>query len=407
MQIQLPKSYIRNRIPLLKKRIPLLRSRIPLAWLQLIREGVRFAVALSGIAFAGVLIFVQLGFQDALYDGCMLPHKALNADLVMINPQFQTFFSPKSFSRSHLYRCLGFEGVDSVSSVYLGKGEFKNPVNGVKRDLLVYGADPLKVPFNQPGLTEQMPRLQMLDRAFFDIGSRPEFGPIKTMLADGNDINLEVNQKNLHICGKFLLGASFTSDGNMLTSDSTFLRLFPEHNADSIELGLLRLKPEANIEAVKAELRNSTSNAVTVLDKDEFAGREREYWANNTGIGYVFGFGVIVGFVVGVVIVYQVLYSDVCDHLAEYATLKAIGYTNKFLLLVLVQEAVILAICGYVPCLLLSLVLYRVSSDATLLPISMTVDRALFVFVLSLLMCICSAAIAMKKLGEADPADIF
>ena len=394
--------------------------RLPLAWLQLIREKTRFAIALSGIAFASVLIFVQLGFEDALYDGCMLPHQALNADLVMINPQFQTFFSPKSFSRSNLYRCRGLDGVDAVTGVYLGRGEFKNPENGMNRDLLVYGCDPTTVPFKQDGLAEQMPKLRMLDRAFFDTGSRPEFGPVKSMLGESKQIHTEVNRKGVSICGKFLLGASFTSDGNLLTSDSTFLRFFPEHRSDQVELGLIRLRPGADVEEVKAAIRSRleagaprfAANArfgkpVLVLNKKEFAQREKEYWANNTGIGYVFGFGVIVGFVVGVVIVYQVLYSDVCDHLAEYATLKAIGYTNRYLVWVLLQEAFILSICGYIPGLLLSFILYKVSSDATLLPIAMSFDRAAFVLVLSLLMCSMSALIAMRKLRDADPADIF
>ncbi|MFN6394244.1 MAG: FtsX-like permease family protein, partial [Aphanizomenon sp.] len=135
--------------------------------------------------------------------------------------------------------------------------------------------------------------------------------------------------------------------------------------------------------------------------------KEKDYWANGTGIGFIFGLGVIVGFIVGIVIVYQILYSDVSDHLPEYATLKAMGYTDNYLLLVLLQEALLLAVFGYLPAFLLSFGIYQLTFTATLLPIAMKLDRAINVFILTIIMCTFSGAIAMQKLRSADPADIF
>jgi putative ABC transport system permease protein len=121
----------------------------------------------------------------------------------------------------------------------------------------------------------------------------------------------------------------------------------------------------------------------------------------------VFSFGVIVGMVVGGIIVYQILFADVNDHLPEYATLKAMGYSNWFLGGIVIQQAVVLAVFGFVPAVGLSIVLYRISGDATRLPLEMTQERAVFVLGLTVAMCVVSALMALRKVRSADPAEIF
>jgi putative ABC transport system permease protein len=113
------------------------------------------------------------------------------------------------------------------------------------------------------------------------------------------------------------------------------------------------------------------------------------------------------GFMVGVIIVYQVLSTDVNDHMAEYATFKAMGYGNGYLLTVVFEEAVILAVLGFIPGMAVSLGLYHLTRNATNLPMYMTLARATFVLVLTIVMCMISGAIATRKLQAADPADIF
>ncbi len=232
-------------------------------------------------------------------------------------------------------------------------------------------------------------------------------GNIASQLQQYNRLSAQLNNLQIQVAGVFTMGVSFSADGNLIVSDSTFLRLFPERRSDEIDVGLIVLKTGANLEQVQTNLKAKLPNDVLVLTKEEFIEREKTYWGQNRPIGVIFGFGSIVAFLVGTVIVYQILYSDVSDHLPEYATLKAMGYGDRFLVGILLQEALILAILGFVPGFAVSLGLYGLIAQATLLPVKMSLDRLVLVLSLTLVMCIASGAIAMRKLQSADPADIF
>ncbi|MBE9056131.1 ABC transporter permease DevC [Sphaerospermopsis sp. LEGE 08334] len=384
----------------------------PLALRQLMKEKTRLAVAVAGITFADMLIFIQMGFESALFDAAIQPHRNLSADLVLINPQFNTLFSVKSFSRERLYQALSYDGVKSVNSVYIGTGQWRNPETRIDRAILVWGVDP-----NQPGLKfpevqKNNDALKPLNQVMFDQAGRPEYGAVGEIFKKTGNFQTELNNKSVSVKGVFSNGASFAADGNVITSDSTFLQLFPERKPDQIEVGLINLQPGADVEKIKTQLRiglnpDPKNPFVEIGTPEDFAQKEKNYWANGTGIGFIFGLGVGVGFIVGIVIVYQILYSDVSDHLPEYATLKAMGYTDSYLLGVLIQEALFLAILGYLPAFFLSFGLYQLTFAATMLPISMKVDRAITVFIMTVIMCSVSGAIALKKLRSADPADIF
>ncbi len=382
-------------------------NKIPLAWLQVTREKTRLAVAIAGIAFADLLIFIQMGFEGALYDSAVKPHRSLQADLVLINPQFQTLFSVKSFSRERLYQALSYEGVNSVSPLYIATGQWQNPETRVSRAILVWGVDPASPVFKFPEVTQNLDQLKLLNQVLFDQAGRPEYGTIADRFNKTGTVETELNDKIISVKGLFTNGSSFAADGNVITSDSTFLQLFPERKPEQIEVGLIDLKPGVDVEKVRSQLAAGLPKDVRVLTPEGFAEVEKNYWAGGTGIGFIFGLGVGVGFIVGIVIVYQILYADVSDHLPEYATLKAMGYTNLYLLGVLTQEALLLAILGFLPAFILSYGLYQVTYAATLLPISMTVERAITVLVLTIIMCSVSGAIAMRKLRSADPADVF
>ena len=382
-------------------------SKTPLAWLQVTREKTRLAVAIAGIAFADLLIFIQMGFEGALYDSAVKPHRSLQADLVLINPQFQTLFSVKSFSRERLYQALSYEGVNSVSPVYIATGQWQNPETRISRAILVWGVDPASPAFKFPEVNQNLDQLKLLNQVLYDRAGRPEYGNISDRFQQTGTVETELNDKIINVKGLFTNGSSFAADGNVITSDSTFLQLFPERQPEQIEVGLIGLKPGADVEQVRSQLAAGLPKDVRVLTPEGFAEVEKNYWASGTGIGFIFGLGVGVGFIVGIVIVYQILYSDVSDHLPEYATLKAMGYTNLYLLGVLTQEALILAISGFIPAFVLSFGLYQVTYAATLLPVAMTVERAVTVLMLTIIMCSVSGAIAMRKLSSADPADVF
>lgn len=378
----------------------------PLAWLQVTREKTRLAVALAGIAFADILMFVQFGFKDALFEASVRPHSTFEADLVVLNSQFETFFSSKSFSRERLYQVRGFEGVESVSYLYAGTADWMNPETRIARPILVFGTDPANPGFNLPEVDENIDRLKMLNRVLFDRAGRPEYGIVPIFEAEGT-VETEVNDRLIEVVGMFSLGASFTADGTAIVSDSTFLQIFPERSVDRIEVGLVKVKSNADLERVKLGLTEQLSEGVRVLTVEEFANLEKAYWANSTAIGFIFSLGAAVGFIVGIVIVYQILYTDVSEHLPEYATLKAMGYTDGYLIEVLIQESLLLAVLGFIPSFFIASGLYSLAKGATLLPIAMTVNRAVLVSILTIIMCTASGIVAMRKLQTADPADIF
>jgi len=170
---------------------------------------------------------------------------------------------------------------------------------------------------------------------------------------------------------------------------------------------LIQLKPGVNPETVKATLMAGLPNDVRVMTPEEFAEVEKYYWESQGAIGFIFGLGVIVGFIVGIVIVYQILYTDVANHLPEYATLKAMGYSDHYLLNVLLQEALLLALMGFIPGFLISIGIYQLAYAAIMMPIGMKIERAVLVLVLMFVMCGASGAIAMQKLRSAEPADVF
>lgn len=378
----------------------------PLAWLQVTREKTRLAVALAGIAFADILMFVQFGFKDALFEASVRPHSTFEADLVVVNSQFETFFSSKSFSRERLYQVRGFEGVESVSYLYAGTADWMNPETRIARPILVFGTDPANPGFNLPEVDKNIDRLKMLNRVLFDRAGRPEYGIVPIFEAEGT-VETEVNDRLIEVVGMFSLGASFTADGTAIVSDSTFLQIFPERSVDRIEVGLVKVKSNADLERVKSGLIEQLSDGVRVLTVEEFANLEKAYWANSTAIGFIFSLGAAVGFIVGIVIVYQILYTDVSEHLPEYATLKAMGYTDGYLIEVLIQESLLLAVLGFLPSFFIASGLYSLAKGATLLPIAMTVNRAVLVSILTIIMCTASGIVAMRKLQTADPADIF
>ncbi|MBD2562777.1 MULTISPECIES: ABC transporter permease DevC [Nostoc] len=384
-----------------------MNQKIPLSWLQLTREKTRLAVALAGISFADILMFMQLGFRDALYYSNVRFHSSLQGDIVLINSQSSAVLAMRSFSQRRLYKALELPAVQSVHPIYLDFTIWKNPVTGRPRSILIFGMNPENNLVNLPGVQENLDKLKLPDVVLFDRSSRVEYGPIAANYDQGKTVTAEVRRRRIKVEGLFTLGASFGADGNLITSDINFLRIFNNRQKGLIDIGLIRLKPGADAKVVAQELRKYLPDEVNVLTKQEFIDFERNYWANSTAIGFIFTLGTVMGFIVGTVIVYQILYTEVADHLAEYATLKAIGYTQNYLLSVILQEALLLAVLGYFPGIVFALFMYKSAREATLLPVFMSFERAVMVLILTMLMCIISGAIAVRKLRSADPADIF
>ena len=389
--------------------------KIPLAWLQLIRTKVRSLVAVAGIAFIVILMFMQLGFQDALYSSATQLHRNLQGDLFLVSSQYKSLTAIQSFFRSRLYQTLGFNGVESVSPMYLGFAKFKNPVNGEKYSIYVIGFEPGKPVMNIPEVENNLDKIKIPDVVLFDRDSRPEFGDVaKKFEHIKTEQTIEIYPFNsiggyrVRVGGLFSLGPSFGVDGNLITSDSTFLRIFPNTRpAELIDVGAITLKSGVNPQTVQEDLQAHLPNDVLVFTRQGFIDFETEYWANRTPIGFILSLMLTMAAVVGVVIVYQILYSNISTQLVAYATLKAIGYTTNYLLVVVFQQAFILAVSSYIPGVVFSWWLYDFAMKATKLPITMSLKNALIVLISTILMCMTSGAIAINKLRSTDPVDIF
>ena len=381
--------------------------KIPLAWLLLSRQPLRLLVAVAGISFAGILMFMQLGFRDGLFDASVTVHKLLDADLVLISPRSKSSISMSGFPKRRLIQALAQKEVLSVAPVNLNYLLWRNPENLKTRSILALGFNPEDSLLIDEEFKAKAEALKNPGRVLFDTLSRPEFGPIEEWFSNGRSVETEVAGKRVKVEGLVELGPSFGADGNLITSRETFLRLLSGNPKGSIEIGLIKLSAESDHQFIKNILNKSLPNDVRVLTKKEFIDFEKNYWRDSTAIGFIFSLGALMGFVVGCVVVYQILYSDVSDHLPEYATLMAMGYRLKSLLFVVAREGFLLALFGYIPAYFSGQILYAVIRDSTKLPISMDSSKAVLIFILILIMCMGSAAIAMRKLVDADPAEIF
>ncbi|WP_414621984.1 ABC transporter permease DevC [Calothrix sp. CCY 0018] len=390
-------------------------SKIPIAWLQLIRNKLRSCIAVAGIAFIVMLMFMQLGFQDALYSSATQVHRSLQGDLFLVSSQYKALTATQSFSRTRLYQALGFDGVESVTPIYLGFAKFKNPDNGEKYSIYVMGFEPSKAIINLPGIKENLDKLKLSDVVLFDKDSRPEFGDVAIRFQRGeSQPSIEIFPFDslaglrLRVGGLFSLGPSFGVDGNLIVSDTTFLRIFQNARpTDKIDVGAIALKPGVDTAKITQQLREKLPNDVLIFTHEEFVNFEKEYWANRTPIGFILNLMLTMGSVVGIVIVYQILFSNIASQLVAYATLKAIGYANNYLLRVVFKQAFILAVLGYIPGWITSKYLYEFAMKATKLPISMSFNNALIVLIATALMCMTSGALTINQLRSADPADIF
>jgi putative ABC transport system permease protein len=349
---------------------------------------------------------MQLGFKDALFDSSVILHKHLNGDLFLINSQSNSLVAMKNFSRQYLYKSLSIDDVVTASPVYLEFGFWKNPFNYNSRAILVLGINPQYDTFDFPSLAEKIDVLKMPDVILFDQNSRIEYGAIAEKLNQGQKVTAELRGRKVKVGGLFSLGASFSSDGNVLTSDINFVRIF-KRDINLIEIGVIKIKPQGDLLATQRAIRQFLPKNVVVLTKEEFMDFEKKYWQESTSIGFIFFLGTAMGFIVGIVIVYQILYTDVTDHLPEYATLKAMGYKDVYFLNLILQEAIILALLGYLPGLAISAYLYSLTASATSLPLFISTTKATTVFICTVIMCCVSGAIAMNKLRSADPAECF
>jgi len=380
---------------------------LPLGWMQLRHRPLRLLVAVAGISFAVLLILMQLGFRSALFESAVRFHERFDYDIALFSTESVFIVRPQSFSIRRLYQVLGDQAVEDVSPVYILPAVWKNPWNNDRRSILAIGIRPEDNLLITKGFDENRLKLRQQDVLLFDSASRPEFGPVKEEFEKAGTVVTELNDREVEVVGLFEMGTSFGIDGSLIPSDDNWLRLFPDRPRNEIQLGLIRLHEGSDVNLVRDRLREYLPKDVLVMTKADFVKRETNYWNSATPIGYIFAFGAIMGFVVGAIIVYQILFADVSEHLNEYATLRALGYKSRFISGIVIQQAIILGVLGFIPGTAVVVWLYGKAGAATNLPLYLTQDRALTVFVMTLAMCAISALLAVRKVQKLDPADVF
>jgi putative ABC transport system permease protein len=372
----------------------------PIALRNLVHGKTRTLVALGGVCFAVTLLFMQLGFFASVPLTAMLTYDALDYDVLLVSPNYVVLTQAGTFPRSRLYQPLAHADVRAVMPVYVTRHHWRNLETRFHRAVVVLGVKPSDPISTVPELAQQIPALARPDTVLVDRLSRHDVG-----IVNPGTIT-EVGPRNLETIGQFTIGPGYEA-GQVIVSDTTFSQLHGGRPLRDVNLGLIKLRPGANAATVAEELQTSLPADVRVLTRAQLADKEQHYWLVSTSTGIIFGCGVLVAGLFGVVIAYQVLSMEVTQRLSEYATLKAIGFTDGYLARVVLKQALAIAILSYIPGYAIALAIYYVSRGVTNLPINMTVERAVGVFLANLLICSLSGLAALRILRRADPVELF
>jgi putative ABC transport system permease protein len=391
--------------------------RTPLAWRNFINNKPRMLASIGGVAFAVVLMFIEMGFLNGLFDSQSQVVLKLNADLLIVNANKEAVIPKIPFPKKRMIQAQAHPDVVAAYPVYVEelRASWKNSQTHREYPILVFGIDPEDPVFDIPEVQQQSDRLKVADTALIDSYSKEFFGRLEA------GAHAELARRNIHVVGTFPLGPDFRADGNVIISSRTFFKCFGDPEvagavekgprtlpvASKVEFGLLKLRPGADLREVQRSLQSSLPPDVRVLTKDEFIGQVKSYWGTSKPVGYVFGLGTVVGFIIGVTICYQILYTDISDRLPQYATLKAIGYENSFLVGIVLRQSLYLALFGFVPGLLVSFGVYTVLEKISGILMLLTPWRAGTVFVLTVVMCLASAGLAIRRVMNSDPAEVF
>lgn len=381
-------------------------GRMPIGWLQLVSNKLRFFAAGTGVAFACILVFVQLGMMGSFSEATRSAYRILNADVMISASDCNGLTDGSNVARRRMYQALAVPGVREAIPIFVGK-TFWLQADGTRLELTVVGFDSTRHSFVGPVL-EQISVLPLSNHVLMDERSRGLRPGQLANVSANSPLWIEAGNQQLAVAGTFSLGAGFAGDGFMIVSDQTFLRLFPARSSAAPNHILLNVESGSDPEDVAARIAAKlAAEAVLVRSFSQAIEQDVTYQTTRRPVGLIFGFGVAIGTLVGLVIVYQILSTDVADHLAEYATFKAMGYKASFFRSVVMEEAVILAVVGFVPAVVATLGIYSVMAKATGLPIAMTWERAILVLFGTVLSCSLSGIFAMRKLTHADPADLF
>ena len=376
-------------------------ARLALAWRILAYDKGRTALAVAGVFLAILLVFVQLGFFTAVPRGGMLLYDRTRFDLLIASSGYEYQVQPGEFPLRQLDKAKTAPEVALVAPIYFGSAKWRSGEDGKAPDVFVIGLDQQDPIFASEDINRQLALLNRADTVLVDSATRPMFGP----LTAGRVV--EIDNDKVKIGGDYVLGTGFMGLGVILVSAQNFVRLFPFRNLNKVNLGLIQLKPEVDPDRAAASLRKLLGGDIRVFTRPELEAHETAYWTTRTSVGLLFGSGLIISFIVGVMVVYQILATQVSRQLPQFATLKAVGYGDRFLNATVITMALLIVLAGFVPALAAALGVYAVIREETLLPAEMSGTRIAVVFAATLVMAAASALLSMGSLRRADPADLF
>jgi putative ABC transport system permease protein len=371
--------------------------RTPIAWRNLTHRKVRALVALSGVCFSVLLVFMQIGFYSAVLSAASAVYHRMDSDIFLTSPAYVFLGRMGSVPRERLFQARGVNGVVQAAPFYADTQLWRNPETRLRYQMLIMGFEPSLDLLGVSGNSDS--RLEN-GRILIDSLTRPHFGPQATGTVT------ELGDRQVQIAGQYQIGPGFATDGAAIMDDDTFIRI-TKGSIEKPGLIAVRTSPGADIQEVAAALRKALPEDTRVFTREEMIQREEDYWAIQTSIGPVFAAGAVLGLIIGIVILYQVMVTDIANHIREYATLKALGYGPRRLQAIVLQEVSAFSAAGFLVGWLLSAILYKVVRDETGLPMSMPPGRTLMIFVLTLLMCWTAGLLSTRKLHKANPAELF
>jgi putative ABC transport system permease protein len=374
---------------------------VVLAWRILTHQKGRTALALVGIFMAILLVFIQLGLFYAVPQGGMLLYDNMRFDLLLVSDQYEYQAQPGAFALSQLDRVRAAPDVAAATPIYFGGAKWRGGQGGVWPDVFVIGFDSASHVLLPDGIDRQSAALDRRDTILVDTATRPIFGP----LTSGRIV--DIGDRAVTIGGQYVLGTGFMGLGVALANQLNFARLFPNRGLGQVNLGPIRLKAGVDPDRAAADLRMRLGPGALILTRRQLAARETAYWTTRTSVGLIFGSGLLISVVVGIMVVYQIVSTQVSRQLPQFATLKAIGYGDGVLAATVAAMSLLIAAAAFAPALAAAVAVYRVIRQETLLPVTMTPGHAATVLVAALAMAAIAALLAVGGLRRADPADVF
>jgi putative ABC transport system permease protein len=359
---------------------------------------VRLLAAFAGVGVAVVVMFVELGLLMGILDSQALMATLIRGDLVVMSEERTDLHKWDRMNPIRLNQIAAVDGVAEVIPVYQDTMGLRDPETNSVRRILVIAFPPEDLPIAVGDPAAIAAALRTQNTILFDRRSRPIYAEI----VPGGEA--ELNGQNYRVAGFVDLGPDIIHDGAVFMSDSSWFARDP--SARPI-MGVIQLVPGADLGAIRESLIASLPDDVTIFTPDELRWREVVFTLGSAPIGFLFGIGMLAGLVIGSITCYQILFNEIVDRLKQYATLKAMGFSDMFLRGVILEQALLLSLGGFLGGLLIAWGAYAYIAGRTALVVELSFSSVFFIFALAAVMCVVAGLLALRRVVEADPAELY